>query len=216
MTNLDNAELRFSVIGNRLNIDHGYQLYSALKLKLLQKNPEILINRNLPRDVNISRVTGKYSNYYLFITNTSKLKIRGPRDYLRELKKTLDEQVILVGDTKLFLYEGKVLTLLPAHSLKSEMVVIKSSFWDNIDYPKKFLTSCKKQLLALNIFQEPILVEQLYSPEQQKIMVITKDSCTTKYIGYSVAVNNLNKQESIALKIKGIGGKRHMGCGWFE
>jgi hypothetical protein len=26
----------------------------------------------------------------------------------------------------------------------------------------------------------------------------------------------LSNQESIALKIQGIGGKRHMGCGWFE
>jgi CRISPR-associated protein Cas6 len=217
MTKLKIEELFFSVIGNKINTDHGYKLYSALKAKVLDKNPGILQENNFPVDVNISRISGKHYRYSTLITNESKLKIRGPSDYLAELKKVLNEQVVSIGSTKIFIYEATVLSLLPETSLVSEMVIIKYPFWQAINSQERFLASCKKQLSALNIKQEPLLLgNTLCDSAKQKIMTVKKNSCQTTYIGYGVRIDNLSNQESIALKIQGIGGKRHMGCGWFE
>ena len=216
MTELKIVELFFSVIGNRINIDHGYKLYSALKAKVLDKNPEILQENNFPVAVNISRISGKPHKYGTIITNKSKLKIRGPADYLAELKKVLNEQVISIGSTKIFIYEATILPLLPETSLASEMVIIKYPFWQTMNCQERFLASCKKQLSVLNIKQEPLLLGNTWDSARQKIMTVEKDSCKTTYIGYGVRINNLSNEESIALKIQGIGGKRHMGCGWFE
>lgn len=216
MAKLEIVELFFSVIGNRINTDHGYKLYSALKTKVLDKNPGILLDRNFPVDVNISRISGKLFRYGTIITNKSKLKIRGPHDYLAELKKILNEQVISIGNTKIFIYEATILPLCPEDSLTSEMVIIKYPFWKTINCQERFLASCRKQLSALNIDKEPLLLENTWNATNHTIMTVEKDSHKTTYIGYGVKINNLSSQESIALKVQGIGGKRHMGCGWFE
>ena len=216
MANLEVVELFFSVIGNSINIDHGYKLYSALKTKVLNKNPKILQDRNFPVDVNISKISGRHYKYSTIITNKSKLKIRGPRNYLAELKKILNEQVISIGHTKVFIYEATIFPLIPEKNLTSDMVVIKYPFWKTVNCQEKFLASCKKQLSALNINQEPLLLDNTWDAAKQKIMIVEKDSCKTTYIGYGVKIDNLSDQESIALKVQGIGGKRHMGCGWFE
>lgn len=210
------VELVFSIIGNKINTDHGYKLYSALKTKVIDKNPELLLDKNFPADVNFSRISGKSFKYGTIITNKSKLKIRGPHDYLAELKEILNEQVISIGNTKIFIYEATIFPLCPEESLISEMVIIKYPFWQTIHSQEKFLASCKKQLSALNINQEPLLLKNTLDATSRTIMTVEKDSHKTTYIGYGVKINNLSTQESIALKVQGIGGKRHMGCGWFE
>jgi CRISPR-associated protein Cas6 len=216
MTKLEIVELFFSVIGSKINLDHGYKLYSALKAKVLDRNPEILKDNNFPVNVNISRISGKHIKYNTIITNKSNFKIRGPYDYLAELKKVLNEQVISIGNTRVFIYEGRILPLLPETSLKSEMVIIKYPFWQTINSHEKFLVSCKKQLSTININKEPILLGNTWDSVRQKIMTVEKDFCRTTYIGYGVRIDDLSNKESIDLKIEGIGGKRHMGCGWFE
>ena len=217
MENLgDIVELQFNVIGNRLKIDHGYKLYAALKTKIIEKDPTLLVNRNFPANVNISQLFGKEYQDVIFITNKSTIKIRGPQDYLCAIKKLLNEQIILVGGTKIFLYEATLFSLQPTNSLISNIVVIKYPYRKDIDCQERFLMSCRKQLLALNIEQEPVLIEQKWNSTKQKIMTVEKDTCKTFYVGYGVAIHDLTEEESISLKIKGIGGKRHMGCGWFE
>ena len=216
MAKLEIVELFFSVIGNRINNDHGYRLYSALKTKVLDKNPVILQQNNFPFDVNISKISGKHYRYGTIITNKSRLKIRGPYDYLAELKKILNEQVISIGNTKIFIYEATIIPLSIETNLTSEMVIIKYPFWQTINCEERFLASCKKQLSAININQKPVLLENTWDSVRQKIMTVEKDFQKTTYIGYGVKIDNLSNQESIDLKIQGIGGKRHMGCGWFE
>lgn len=216
MDDLKIAELVFSVIGNKINIDHGYKLYSALKTKILDKNPGILQNNNLPATVNISKISGKNFRESTIITNNSKFKVRGPYGYLAKLKKVLDEQVISIGNTKVFIYEAKIYPLLPQKNLTAEIVIIKYPFWEIVHCQEKFLASCKKQLSAININQTPLLLHNTGTLASHKIMTVEKDFCKTTYIGYGVKIDNLTNQEALALKIQGIGGKRHMGCGWFE
>jgi CRISPR-associated protein Cas6 len=216
MTSPDIVELRFSVLGNRIKSDHGYALYATIKKKILSIAPEILPQNNFPDNVSLSKINGKEYPYFIYINNYSFFKVRCPSDYGQKLKSLLNNQLLELGSNKIFLYDGEINSLSPYTELKSEIVMIKYPFWIQQDCEQRFLRSCKKQLTKLNIKKQPTIMEYKWRKNHQRIITVQKPLCLHRYIGYGVAISSLTQEESILLQINGIGGKRHMGCGWFE
>ena len=212
----DIVELKFSVLGNSIKTDHGYALYATIKKKILGVAPEILPENNFPDDVSLSRISGKEHLYFMYITRNSSFKIRCPRDYAKKIKELLNNQLLEFGRDKIFLHEGQINNLSPSNQLISTMVIIKYPFWVQRDCERRFLRSCRKQLAELEIRQHPTITEYEWNEKHQRTITVQKPLCRQQYIGYGVAISNLTEKDSILLQVNGIGGKRHMGCGWFE
>ena len=217
MTAQDIVELKFSVLGNKIMSDHGYILYATIKKKILNIAPELLLpDNNFPDNVNLSKINGKECSYLRYMNDESLFKIRCPSDYSQKLKSILNNQLLELGRNKIFLYDGEINSLFPHTELKSEIVIIKYPFWVEKNCEQRFLRSCKRQLTKLKIKQQPTILEHKCSKNHQRVMTVKKLLCSQQYIGYGVAISNLTTEESILLQINGIGGKRHMCCGWFE
>ena len=212
----DIVELRFAVLGNSIKYDHGYKLYGAVKRKVLDIAPELLINNNFPDNVNLSQINGKKHNDFMYLTWKSSFKIRCPNSYAQQLKHILNNQLLEISKDRVCLLDGEIISLSVSSQLTSKIVVIVYSNWKPIAYETRFLNSCKKQLAALGIMQQPTIIKDECNATYQKVITIDKFPSIRQYRGYGVCVSDLTEQDSIALQIHGIGGKRHMGCGWFD
>ncbi len=192
-------ELAFPVMGQNLPIDHGYQLYSALKYRLMQLKDW--------DDISIKIILGKLDpnkRNELNLTDRSKLIIRLPSEKVPSVY-SFSGKSLTIGKHKIRLGIPEMNFLQPKPNLRSHIVVIRG-----YQEPQSFLEAAKRQLEELKI--------------DAKIQLITKQDGTPKFktvkvkqtlIGFGVEANNLRETDSIILQEKGLGGKHKMGCGVF-
>jgi CRISPR-associated protein Cas6 len=117
---------------------------------------------------------------------------------------------------KSLLLEGAAITvgvpeirvLVPATAVRSRLVVIKVANIGASDLTvDSFTAAARKQMNELGINTGAILnvgKRRTLRMKQREI------------VGYEVLIEGLSADESIALQERGLGGKRHMGCGVFE
>ena len=112
-------ELVFPVMGQNLPIDHGYQLYSALKYKLIQ-----LKDWN---DVSIKTISGKLDRNIrneINLTNRSQLLIRLPAEKVPSVY-SFGGKFLTIGKHKIRLGIAEMNFIKPKSKLRSHIVVIK-------------------------------------------------------------------------------------------
>ncbi|MEM8723129.1 MAG: type I-MYXAN CRISPR-associated protein Cas6/Cmx6 [Cyanobacteria bacterium P01_G01_bin.39] len=192
-------ELAFPVMGQSLPIDHGYQLYSALKYRLIQ-----LKDWN---DISIKTISGKLDpskRNELNLTTRSKLLIRLPSEKV-PFVYSFSGKSLTIGKHKIRLGIPEMNFLQPKPNLRSHIVVIRG-----YEEPSGFLGAAKRQIEALNIKTDIKLICKIDGTAKPKTIRVKQT-----LVGFGIEASNLSEVDSIVLQEKGLGGKHKMGCGVF-
>ena len=192
-------ELAFPIMGKNLPIDHGYQLYSALKYRLGQ-----LKDWN---DISIKTISGKLDRHKrneINLTERSKLLIRLPAEKI-PFVYSFSGKFLTIGKHKIRLGIPEMNFLQPKSKLRSHIVIIRG-----YEEPDTFLQAAQRQLDQLNIQAEIKLIANHEGIPKRKTIKVNQT-----LVGFGIEVINLSESDSIILQEKGLGGKPKMGCGVF-
>jgi len=186
------VDLCFSVLGKLLSVDHGYALYGAISrvLPVIHEDQEI----------GLKIVRGRYiGNGLLDIAPTSELVLRLPISKVGQYLGLAGKKLEVLGH---WLRVGvpRTRALIPAAALYSTLVTTK-----NGHDPARFEAEVRSQMARLD------LKGRLAIGKRRTFQVHGK-----QVVGYEVLVSELTASESIILQEQGLGGRRKMGCGFFE
>jgi CRISPR-associated protein Cas6 len=185
-------DLCFPIIGKFLPVDHGFALYGALS--------RILPIIHDDEDIGLKLIRGRYTgNGMLDISPSSQLVLRLPASkvgpYLFLVGKTLK-----VAGFSLRVGIPFIRTLFPAAALYAPLVTTK-----NGHVRERFEKEIHSQMAGLG------LKGKLHIGRRRTFLVHGK-----QLVGYEVLVTEITASDSIRLQEKGLGGRRKMGCGFFE
>ena len=102
-------------------------------------------------------------------------------------------------------------TLVAASAVIARMVTFK-----NADTPEQFLITARAKLAELGVAGEPSLPihldgERAGEPKRRVIRIKG-----VSIVGYSLLVGELTVAHSLVLQEQGLGGRTHLGCGFFS
>jgi CRISPR-associated protein Cas6 len=186
------VDLQFQVVGSEIKVDHGYALFAAVS----RIQPEF----HATEDVGLALIRGRYvGDGKLALGKNTRLTLRLPVEtlpsYINLAGKTLD----LEGHSiRLGVPNTRGLT--PAVALYSHFVTTK-----NGHQQARFMEEIQRQLAALQCRGKIAIGKRKTFKVHGKQMV-----------GYSMLASELTAEESIVLQEQGLGGRRKMGCGFFE
>jgi CRISPR-associated protein Cas6 len=186
------VDLSFHLRGRFLPVDHGFALYGAIS--------RVLPVLHEDEGVALKPISGKYiGNGLLDISPSSELVIRLHASkipqYLSLAGKTLD---VLGHKFSIGIPQARVLK--PSPELYAHLVTTR-----NCQDQSRFEQEISKQMESLAVNG------RLQVVKRRTFQVHGK-----QVVGYSVSVNGLNPQDSVILLEHGLGGRRKMGCGFFE
>ena len=186
------VDLCFKVMGTRIPVDHGFALYGALS--------RVLPFAHEDNDLGLKLIRGRYTGEgMLDISPYSELVLRIPANrigpFLALAGKTLD---VLGG--RLSVGVPVTRALVPAAVLHSHLVSTK-----NGHDQARFETEIQNQMARMNVNG------RLSVGPRRTFAVHGK-----QVVGYSVLISELTAEESIMIQEQGLGGRRKMGCGFFE
>ena len=186
------VDLRFQVLGQILKVDHGYALFAAIS--------HILPEFHEAGDIGLCLIRGRYTgNGQLNISPVSTLVFRLPvskaAGYINLAGKTLD-----LDGHQVRIGVPNLQALVPATTLYSHIVTTK-----NGNAQKRFEGEMKRQMETLDC-------KGKLSVGKRKTFKLHGK----QVVGYSVLVSELTAEESITLQEHALGGRRKMGCGFFE
>jgi CRISPR-associated protein Cas6 len=192
-------DLSFQVVGDRIPLDYGYALFSALSRAVPSLHGD--------RRIGVHPIRGRrLEPRILRLVPASRLRIRLPTEDLVSYIGLAGTQLDLDGFV-LRIGIPRVETLVPAASLTSRLVTIKGM--QELD---TFGAAVRRQLTEIGVAAEPVLSGEsnLGGPARRVFRI--KDS---RLVGFSLRVIGLTAEESIRLQERGLGGRRRMGCGVF-
>ncbi|TBR56600.1 type I-MYXAN CRISPR-associated protein Cas6/Cmx6 [Westiellopsis prolifica IICB1] len=192
------VELCFPVRGKYLPADQNYGLYAAC----VHVIPEIRQQTALSI-LTIPGFADKQGK--ILLTEQSCLRIRVPIPQI-PLIYQLAGKSIRIGIHEIQIGIPEIFTLKPAKTLKSRIVVIKG-----YSEPESFLNAAQRQLDNLEISGK------LSIPVDKKGELSRKTLKVKRYtiVGFTTEISELSDEDSLKLQQWGIGGKRHLGCGYF-
>lgn len=186
------VDLQFKVIGKDIRVDHGYALFAAVS--------RIIPEYHETDEAGLSLIRGRYvGDGKLSLGNNTCLTFRLPVErvpsYINLAGKVidLDGHVIKLGIPK-------TRPLIPAPVLHAHLVTTR-----NGQDQERFRAEIERQLFVL--------------PCQGKLTVGKRRTFKIhgkQVVGYSLLASELTAAESIALQEHGLGGRRKVGCGFFE
>ncbi len=185
------VDLAFRLAGNKVPVDHGYSLYSAISRIV----PEI----HEAKSIGIHPIRGTYTgNGELLLRDSSRLVVRMESEQIGQLLK-LSGKKLEIDSYSFRVGVPEVRMLRPRASLYSRLVTIKG-FME----PAALLESAKRQLQKLGVSAE------IQLGERRTLRVKDK-----QVVGFEVAASELDAEDSLRIQESGLGGRRHMGCGVF-
>lgn len=192
------VELRFPVRGSTLPGDHSYGLFAALV--------HIESAIRLHSDISILSIPGFSDKQgHILLTPQSTMRIRVPVSKI-SLVYRFAGKYVKIGKHEIQLGIPEISGLSPAKSLQARLVTIKGYV-----EPKAFVEAANRQLSNLGITGEvSIPTGRSGDPLRKKIKIQR-----FTIVGFTTMVSDLNDENSLKLQQWGIGGKRHMGCGYF-
>jgi CRISPR-associated protein Cas6 len=186
------VELRFPTLGKTLPTDHGYALFAAISRLIPEAHEsDWLAVSTLP---GVARGDGT-----LQLDPQAMLKLRLPQDRVPLLLKLAGKRLNLAGHD-LRLSAPQIFLLQPAMALYARMVTIKK-----FTEPEPFLDAVCRKLDELGVKGEP-------APGPRRVVRVGNHTI----VGFALAVHELSEEASLVLQERGMGGRRHMGCGFFE
>lgn len=192
------VELRFPVLGTYLPADHNYGLYAAF----IHLIPEL----RQQKTVSILTIPGVGDKQgKILLTDESRLRVRVPISQVSLVYKLAGKR-ICVGKHEIQIGIPQMANLRSAPKTRARIVTIK-----NYQEPDSFLEAVKRQLTSLEIHGVPTIPVDRDGQLMRKTIKIKQFTV----VGFTVQVSDLREKDSVKLQQFGIGGKRHMGCGFF-
>lgn len=190
--------------------DHGYALYAALSrtLPVLHEARWLAVHPlgGTPTDDNRLRVHP-----------AAGLRLRVPTDHIATVLG-LTGQTLDVAGTPLPLGAPTVHALVPAASLDARLVVVKLTDVPTRDHPTLARRSLDRPAMEARVQAE--LARQLERLGIGATATLAGHGRMTvagkQIVGFTVRVQGLDADASLALQAAGLGGKRRMGCGVFR
>ena len=193
MNNL--VEFLFNIEGSLIPRNYHYCLYAALTsiVPQLKENPEWAL--------------GRISNTSIFDDRTirltqSTLKMRCQKELIVLIAALFNCEINL-GKESISLKLEKGYELQPQSNLAA-WISIKTDNNREPD-PLRFAVSLGKQLAKLDIDTLPTI-------GRKELLIVKKQPCAV----YPVMFSSLRPTESLILQSQGLGGRNHLGCGFFE
>ena len=191
-------DLAFPVAGKYIPADHGYALLAAITKKL----PQI---RQFS-EIGILTIPGLGDRQgKILLTSQSRCKIRLPVSLI-PLVYPLAGKKLLLGKHEIKLGIPQILCLEAADKLKARIVTIKG-----YKEPEPFIEAAKRQLQQLGIVGEISIPLNKEGKPSRKTVKIKQT-----VVGFTTEVWGLSEEDSLKLQVRGIGGRRHLGCGIFD
>ena len=186
------VDLRFQVLGKTIPVDHGFALYGAVS--------RILPHFHEDQTAGIKLIRGRYvGDGMLDISPYSELVLRLPVGRIARYIQLAGKRLQVLGQN-LTVGVPKTRALAPAVALYSHLVTTR-----NGDIQDRFEKEIVRQMGELEI-------QGRFSVGERKTFQVHGK----QVVGYSVMVSELNAVESVKLQEVGLGGRRKMGCGFFE
>jgi CRISPR-associated protein Cas6 len=197
-------DLHFPVQGTALPTDHAYALYGAVTQAIPSWHSG-------EASFMLSHITGEYAGdgQIRLEPKRSRLWLRVPVEEIPTLL-TLIGRTLDVAGHPIRLGTPTVKPLVPAPALIARTVTIKG-----FTEPGPFLDAARRQLNDLGIRGDigiPLVKEGSRQGEPRRYVLRIKDR---RVIGFPLQVTGLTADESIRLQESGLGGRRHLACGFF-
>jgi CRISPR-associated protein Cas6 len=183
-------DLVFPVQGGPVPLDHGYVLFSALSARLpgLHARP----------DIGVFTLRGESATRELLHLGRGTLRLRCPAEAVPMLLPLVGAPLEVAG-RKLVLGAPTLRSLEPVSSLSARLVTFKHS-----------LDEATFQSAALRFLAELGCQARLKVGRRRVVGIAGK-----KVVGFALGLDGLSGEHSLLLQEKGLGGRRHMGCGLF-
>jgi CRISPR-associated protein Cas6 len=186
------VDLCFSIRGETVPVDHGFDLYSCIS-KLLPSFHEA-------QDVGLKMIRGRYVGDGLLSLQPNswlvfRLRSSGLSPYINLAGNSLNLRghLIQIG-------VPKTKALNPAPALYSHLVTTR-----NGQDQERFLTEVDRQLSQMGVNAE------IHLGDRKTFTIHDK-----KIVGYSIQILGLSDEDSIKVQEQGLGGRKKMGCGFIE
>jgi len=194
---LEFIDLVFPVMGYRLPSCHGYELFSSLS----GITPE-LHNDSRVSFLTISGMPDKTG--FIYLDRHSRLRLRMPYTDIPKYSRLAGKTLSVAGH-KIVLGIPEIEILVPAERLKSRIVVLAGAL-----EPEVFTRVAQERLQSLGI-NGTVRVPYTNGQPHRKVMFLKG----RRFVGFSAVVENLSAADSLYLQARGMGKRRHMGCGFF-
>ena len=186
------VDLTFLIFGKEIMVDHGYALFSALS----RLNPDF----HEANDIGMALVRGNYTgNGKLALKHNSYLRLRLPVEKLPQYMKLAGQNIDL-DSYSIRLGVPNTAAIVPSTALYAHLVTTK-----NGDDPVRFEDEIERQFIALDC------KGKLTTGKRRTFSIHGR-----QVVGYSILASELTADESIRLQENGLGGRRKLGCGFFE
>jgi CRISPR-associated protein Cas6 len=216
------VDLAFRITGKSVPADHGYVLHGALCKALPgvrgRKPPPGGAEEDTPFGVH--PISGRaIGERQLALHENSRLTLRVESEQISRFLPLAGKSITL-GGSPLQVGVPEVRPLVPAARLYSRLVIIKGFM-----QPEPFLEAVRRHLDELGVKGEAGLLRRQGARALEGHSGAEPDRCPfirrtlrireKEIVGFAVEVRNLTAEESILLQEKGLGGRRHFGCGVF-
>jgi CRISPR-associated protein Cas6 len=185
-------DLCFHIVGKAIPVDHGFALYSSLS--------KVLPSFHEENDAALKLIRGTYSgNGMLALSPSSELILRIPTSRITEYLQFAGKSVEIMGH-RVSIGVPITRALVPSAALYAHLVTTK-----NGNDQTRFEIEMRNQMDKMGIYGKA-------TPGERRTFQVHGK----QVVGYSLLVTELTARESILLQEKGLGGRRKMGCGFFE
>jgi len=192
MQNELKVDLCFSVTGRTIPVDHGFDLYSAIS--------RIIPEFHQAEDIGLKLIRGRYIGDGLLDIHPNSwliLRLKTPvlPGYINLAGKTikLKDHIIQIG-------VPQTRSIMPDSCLYAHLVTTRNGNDQN-----RFEKEISRQMSGLGVKGNP-------SVGTRKTFTVH----AKKVVGYSMTLDDLSDEDSILIQDNGLGGRRKMGCGFFE
>jgi CRISPR-associated protein Cas6 len=193
------VDLSFLLLGTSpIAADHGYALFGAISRVLADKV-------HAENGIGVHPIRGQQiGNRQLMLMPWSTLTLRVADGQIASILPLAGKSLRL-GDANIRVGVPTVRALVPATALRSRLVNIKvANNRPEAVTEEQFAEAVRRQLAVLGISESAIV-----TVGKRRTMRVKQ----RELVGYEVLVEGLTADESITLQERGVGGKRHMGCG---
>lgn len=186
------VELRFPLTGKTLPTDQGYAMYGAISRVV----PEVHAADWFALETIPGVARGDGTTH---LDPQGKLRMRLPQEHVALLLKLAGKQLILNGQA-IRLGAPQINLLQPSSALYARIVTIKG-----FTEPECFTDAVCRKLDQAGIRGEIAVGSRRVLKVSDKTIV-----------GFGLAIHELSDDASILLQTDGLGGRRKMGCGYFN
>lgn len=185
------VDLLFPARASAIPLDHGYLLFSALVARLPALHER--------RDVGIFHLRGRTAVGNSLHVGQGTLRIRCPVEFIAPLLG-LSGHALEVAGQRVMLGAPTVRALEPVPSLSARLVTFKHALDEDAfrATAHRFIEELTGTACTLRV-------------GRRRILTVAR----AQVVGFGLELAELKAEASLVLQERGLGGRRHMGCGLF-